>query len=143
MKTAAPTTPRPAAPAPPAADDLSPFSRWLNDYDRHEGRGTVAMLMDAFDAGHAAALAGIGGKLNLTPTQLRVLRFIVAYRAEHGYAPTYDEIRNEFGVSKTTVWGHLGEMKRKRALTWAPNKARSIRVMPAALALATGSGRHK
>ncbi|MAH65574.1 MAG: repressor LexA, partial [Phycisphaerae bacterium] len=45
--------------------------------------------------------------MNLTPKQLRILDFVRTYRSNEGYSPTMQEIANEFGVSKVTVFEHV------------------------------------
>lgn len=58
----------------------------------------------------------------LTAQQLRVMRFIVAYRAAHDQPPTSREIAQEFGVSCQTIDGHISELIGKGQL--APRRAR-------------------
>ena len=45
--------------------------------------------------------------MNLTPKQLRILEFVRTYRESEGFSPTMQEIANEFGVSKVTVFEHV------------------------------------
>ncbi len=67
--------------------------------------------------------------MNLTPKQLRVLDFVRIYRENHGCSPTMQEIADELGVSKVTVFEHVGALVDKGALTREPNKARSLSVV--------------
>jgi repressor LexA len=64
----------------------------------------------------------------LTPKQLRVLTFIRDYTHAHGYAPTMQELGDEFGVSKVTVFEHVAALQKKGYLRRAKHKARSLRL---------------
>jgi repressor LexA len=64
----------------------------------------------------------------LTPKQLRVLTFIRDYTHAHGYAPTMQELGDEFGVSKVTVFEHIAALQRKGYLKRSRHKARSLRL---------------
>jgi repressor LexA len=64
--------------------------------------------------------------MNLTPKQLRVLDFVCQYRENHGYSPTMQEIADELGVSKVTVFEHVEALVSKGALERDPNRARSL-----------------
>jgi repressor LexA len=64
----------------------------------------------------------------LTPKQLRVLTFIRDFTHAHGYAPTMQELGDEFGVSKVTVFEHIGALQRKGYLRRSRHKARSLRL---------------
>jgi repressor LexA len=64
----------------------------------------------------------------LTPKQLRVLTFIRDYTHARGYAPTMQELADEFGVSKVTVFEHIAALQKKGYLKRARHKARSLRL---------------
>jgi repressor LexA len=64
----------------------------------------------------------------LTPKQLRVLTYIRDYRNARGYAPTMQELANDFGVSKVTVFEHITALQKKGFLRRARHKARSLRL---------------
>ena len=64
----------------------------------------------------------------LTPKQLRVLTYIRDFTNAHGYAPTMQELADEFGVSKVTVFEHISALQRKGCLKRARHKARSLRL---------------
>jgi len=64
----------------------------------------------------------------LTPKQLRVLTFIRDFTHAHGYAPTMQELGDEFGVSKVTVVEHGAALQKKGYLRRAKHKARSLRL---------------
>ena len=64
--------------------------------------------------------------MNLTPKQLNILKNIRDTRIAHGYSPTMQELADEFGVSKVTIFEHVEALIKKGALTREPNKARSL-----------------
>ena len=66
--------------------------------------------------------------MNLTPKQLRILQIIRDSRLRFGYSPTLQEMADEIGVSKVTVFEHVEALIRKGALVRDPNKARSLSV---------------
>lgn len=64
--------------------------------------------------------------MNLTPKQLAILKLIRNHRIAHGFSPTMQELADELGVSKVTVFEHVEALIRKGALVRDPNKARSL-----------------
>ena len=68
--------------------------------------------------------------MNLTPKQLRVLRMIHDSRRTQGYSPTMQEIADQLGVSKVTVFEHVEALIAKGALIRDKNKARSLSIAP-------------
>ena len=64
----------------------------------------------------------------LTPKQLRVLTFIRDFIRARGYAPTMQELGDEFGVSKVTMFEHIGALQRKGYLRRSRHRARSLRL---------------
>ena len=64
--------------------------------------------------------------MNLTPKQLKILRLIRDHRITHGYSPTMQELADDLGVSKVTVFEHVEALIKKGALRREPNKARSL-----------------
>jgi len=64
----------------------------------------------------------------LTPKQLRVLTYIRDYSQARGYAPTMQELADEFGVSKVTVFEHIVSLQKKGYLRRARHKARSLQL---------------
>ena len=67
-------------------------------------------------------------RASLTPKQLRVLTYIRDYTNAKGYAPTMQELADEFGVSKVTVFEHIAALQKKGFLKRARHKARSLRL---------------
>jgi len=68
----------------------------------------------------------------LTPRQLEILTFIRDTRRSRGYSPTLQEIADELGISKITVFEHVEALIRKGMLTRKTNRARSLEVTPSA-----------
>ena len=67
----------------------------------------------------------------LTPRQLEILRLIRDYRRAHGYSPTMQEIGDQLGLTKVTVFEHVGALEGKGLLVrGAKHKARSLQVSP-------------
>jgi repressor LexA len=66
--------------------------------------------------------------LNLTPKQINILTRVRDRRLASGFSPTMQELADELGVSKVTVFEHVEALIQKGALRRDPNKARSLRV---------------
>ncbi|MBX3359576.1 MAG: transcriptional repressor LexA [Phycisphaeraceae bacterium] len=66
--------------------------------------------------------------MNLTPKQLRILQLIRDSRLRRGFSPTMQELADEIGVSKVTVFEHVEALIKKGALVREPNKARSLSI---------------
>ena len=71
--------------------------------------------------------------VNLTPKQLHILTRIRDLRTARGYSPTMQELADELGVSKVTVFEHVEALIKKGALSRQPNKARSLEISPQVL----------
>jgi repressor LexA len=67
--------------------------------------------------------------MNLTPRQLDVLVAIRNYRHLHGYAPTMQELADQLGTSKVTIFEHVGALERKGILRRDKHKARSVEII--------------
>ena len=67
--------------------------------------------------------------MNLTPRQLDVVVAIRNYRHLHGYAPTMQELADQLGTSKVTIFEHVGALERKRILRRDKHKARSLEII--------------
>ncbi len=65
-----------------------------------------------------------------TPRQTEILTFVRDYTHKHGYSPTYDEIADEFGISKVTVFEHLTTLEERGLLRREKHKARSLHLSP-------------
>lgn len=55
----------------------------------------------------------------LTRRQRQILDFYREYSSEHGISPTLEEVAQNFGVNKVTIFGHVSELERKGVLTRA------------------------
>jgi len=66
--------------------------------------------------------------MNLTPKQLNIVQRIRDSRIARGYSPTLQELADELGVSKVTVFEHIECLIKKGALNRDPNKARSLSI---------------
>jgi repressor LexA len=55
----------------------------------------------------------------LTRRQREIVDFIEAYRHRRGISPTLEEIAQQFGVNRVTIFGHVSELERKGVLARA------------------------
>lgn len=62
----------------------------------------------------------------LTPRQLEILAFVRDARRNLGYSPTLQEMADELGISKITVFEHVESLVKKGMLTRRSNRARSL-----------------
>src|ERR1700761_112745 len=67
--------------------------------------------------------------MNLTPRQLDVVVAIRNYRHINGYSPTMQELADQLGTSKVTIFEHVGALERKRVLRRDKHKARSLEII--------------
>lgn len=67
--------------------------------------------------------------MNLTPRQLDVVVAIRNYRHLHGYSPTMQELADQLGTSKVTIFEHVGALEKKRVLRRDKHKARSLEIV--------------
>lgn len=65
-------------------------------------------------------------KRRLTPRQLEILTLIRDCQRTHGYSPTMQELADELGVTKVTVFEHVETLVSKGLLRRLPHKARSL-----------------
>jgi repressor LexA len=67
----------------------------------------------------------------LTKRQREILLFVTKYTEDNGYAPSFEEIAEEFGfTSLATVHEHLSNLERKGYIRRAYNESRAIEVLP-------------
>lgn len=65
----------------------------------------------------------------LTRRQHEIMEFLRSYVAEHSISPTLEEIADNFGVNKVTIFGHVKELERKGVIVkGAPGVSRSIQI---------------
>src|SRR6202789_3904740 len=67
--------------------------------------------------------------MNLTPRQLDVVVAIRNYRHLHGYAPTMQELADQLGTSKVTIFEHVGALEKKHVLRRDKHRARSLELV--------------
>lgn len=65
----------------------------------------------------------------LTPRQHAIVEFIAEYVREHGYAPSLQEIGDEFTLKAPAVHGHLERLQAKGWLTRTRHVRRSIQLL--------------
>ncbi|HDQ22654.1 MAG TPA: transcriptional repressor LexA [Candidatus Uhrbacteria bacterium] len=66
----------------------------------------------------------------LTKRQKQIIDFIQQFTDDNGYAPSYREIGQHFGLSSTaTVAEHIQTLQQKGYLKTDPNEARSIEII--------------
>ena len=68
----------------------------------------------------------------LTPRQLEILTLVRDGRRNDGYSPTLQEIADELGISKITVFEHVEALHKKGLLSRRSNKARSLELTASA-----------
>lgn len=66
--------------------------------------------------------------MTLTPKQVEIFKRIRDTRLTDGYSPTMQELADDLGVSKVTVFEHIEALVKKGALTRDKNKARSLAI---------------
>lgn len=64
-----------------------------------------------------------------TPKQRRILEFIAEYQAAEGVSPTLEEIGQNFGIHRVTVFQHVRALEGRGALRRSPQLARSIEIL--------------
>jgi len=64
--------------------------------------------------------------IKLTPRQLQLLRMVAYCQENRCYSPTIAELACELGISRSTVFEHIAELRKKGLLSGYPNMARSL-----------------
>ena len=77
-------------------------------------------------------------EIQLTPRQLQLLRLVAQFQENRCYSPTLAEMASELRISRSTVYEHIGELRRKGLLSDSPNKARSLNLSSKAQKLLSG-----
>jgi repressor LexA len=67
--------------------------------------------------------------MNLTPRQLDVLVAVRNYRHLHGMAPTMQELADQLGTSKVTIFEHIEALERKGVIKRNPHMSRSLEIV--------------
>jgi len=63
-----------------------------------------------------------------TPRQLQLLKAIRPFQASRCYSPTIGELAAELGVSRSTAFEHIAELRKKGMLSACQGRARSLRL---------------
>ena len=63
----------------------------------------------------------------LTPRQLQLLKAICSFQVSRCYSPTIGELASELGISRSTVFEHIAELRKKGLLSASPGRARSLK----------------
>ena len=66
--------------------------------------------------------------IQLTPRQLQLLQMVARFQENRCYSPTLAEMASELNISRSTVYEHLAELRKKGLLSGYQNKARSLKV---------------
>jgi repressor LexA len=67
----------------------------------------------------------------LTKRQREILTYLNSYTEENGYAPSFEEIAEQFGYnSLATVHEHLSNLERKGYIKRGYNESRAIEILP-------------
>lgn len=64
-----------------------------------------------------------------TKRQREILIFVGGYMREHGVAPTLEEIGQEFGLHRVTVFQHMRSLEARGAVRRSPLLARAIEIL--------------
>lgn len=64
----------------------------------------------------------------LTPRRMQLLKVIRTFQASRHYSPTIAELASQLGISRSTVFEHIIELRKKGLLSALPNRARSLRL---------------
>src|SRR5215207_2251173 len=67
--------------------------------------------------------------MNLTPRQIDVIVAIRNFRHINGYSPTMQELADQLGTSKVTIFEHVNALEKKRMLKRDRHKARSLEII--------------
>lgn len=83
---------------------------------------------EAVEAAHDRQVAD--GLPRMTPRQINIARLYLRIERDEGYVPTLDEVGEMLGISKVTVFEHIGIMEARGILTRDKHKQRSITFVP-------------
>ena len=64
----------------------------------------------------------------LTPRQLQLLKAIATFQANQCYSPTIAELSCELNISRSTVFEHIAELRKKVHIRTSPGRARSLKL---------------
>ena len=64
----------------------------------------------------------------LTPRQLQLLKTIASFEMSQCYSPTIAELASKLEISRSTIFEHISELRKKGHLSASPGKARSLKL---------------
>ena len=64
--------------------------------------------------------------IQLTPRQHQLLKMVAHFQENRCYSPTLGEMASELSISRSTVFEHITELRKKGLLCASPNRARSL-----------------
>ena len=64
--------------------------------------------------------------IQLTPRQHQLLKMVAQFQENRCYSPTLGEMASELNLSRSTVFEHITELRKKGLLCASPNRARSL-----------------
>jgi repressor LexA len=64
--------------------------------------------------------------IQLTPRQYQLLKMVAQFQENRCYSPTLGEMASELKLSRSTVFEHITELRKKGLLCASPNRARSL-----------------
>ena len=67
-------------------------------------------------------------KVQLTPRQRQLLNMIAYFQKTRCYSPTFAEMASELDISRSTVYEHITELRKKGLLSGRLNKSRSLKI---------------
>jgi repressor LexA len=67
-----------------------------------------------------------------TPRQVQLLKAVAEYGSRDGYSPTIGELAQQAGVSRTTIFEHIEQLRKKGYIWGQMHKARSLTLTPKA-----------
>jgi repressor LexA len=71
-------------------------------------------------------LQNLKSKNNLTPRQIQLLCLIKKFQDSNFYLPTIGELASELGISRSTTFEHIEELRKKGYLSNGTGRARSL-----------------
>ena len=73
--------------------------------------------------------------IQLTPRQHQLLQIVARFQENRCYSPTLGEMASALNLSRSTVFEHITELRKKGLLCASPNRARSLTLTSPARAL--------
>jgi repressor LexA len=67
-------------------------------------------------------------KSQITPRQLQLLTAVARFRSSQCYSPTIAELARQLGISRSTTFGHIAQLRKKGLLSACPGRARSLKL---------------